>query len=80
MPATRPAKGKVKMTVKELRDILDKLDKNCDDLVVVRPKPQWRPGPGFGYDEHYKGDEYMGEEDRPIRSASVTWSDTFRID
>ena len=69
------------MTVKELRDILNRLGKECDDYIVTRPKPQWKTGPGFGYDEHYKGDIYVGEENRPASYASLHSSnETFNID
>lgn len=69
------------MTVKELREKLNSLGDEYDDYVVTRPKPQWKTRPGFGYDEHYEGDEYCGEKDFPIKNASLyTWNGTFNID
>jgi hypothetical protein len=69
------------MTVKELKAYLNRLGKEYDDYVVTRPKPQWRTRPGFGYVEKYAGDEYVGDEPRPINGAYLkTYNETLNID
>ena len=68
------------MTIKELRDRLDKIDHRYDHYEVTIPCPMWKSGESTGDAGKKPEDIYTGQWPRPSSGTQLrTWDRTLYI-
>jgi len=68
------------MTIRELRDKLNSLDRKYDGYKVTVLAPRWKTGEDFGYADKDPEDEYLGMYPKTAHATLQTWDGTLQID